>query len=241
MAGKGASEFYKPVAYGLLNIVSASGIVFANKAVMTTFGFHFIYALTLIHTITTLVGMKVFAYMGLYEAKKLPKISIAPLAGAYVGYIVLNNLNLQLNTVGFYQISKIAVAPAVSIPSSSCGRAEDTMYISKLSMCLSVILFRSAGIYRTLQPLHTVIGSCRVALCIAQVLLAEAVFFGKRASRKVVAAIVVVCMGVGLSTVTDTQVLPSKSASCRNQRGWSKLDDEEKVAHMLMRQDHSRG
>ena len=39
-----------------------------------------------------------------------------------------------------------------------------------------------------------------------QVLAAEAVFFGKRASRKVVAAIVIVCMGVGLSTVTDTQV-----------------------------------
>lgn len=30
-----------------------------------------------------------------------------------MGYIVLNNLNLQLNTVGFYQITKIAVAPAV--------------------------------------------------------------------------------------------------------------------------------
>lgn len=40
----------------------------------------------------------------------------------------------------------------------------------------------------------------------AQVLAAESVFFGKRASRKVVAAIVIVCMGVGLSTVTDTQV-----------------------------------
>jgi solute carrier family 35 protein E3 len=109
------TQFYKPIAYGLLNIVTASGIVFANKAVMTTFGFHFIYALTLIHTVTTLFGMKAFAYLGLYEPKRLPKISIAPLAGAYVGYIVLNNLNLQLNTVGFYQISKIAVAPAVSL------------------------------------------------------------------------------------------------------------------------------
>ena len=39
-----------------------------------------------------------------------------------------------------------------------------------------------------------------------QVLLAEAIFFGKRATRKVVAAIVVVCCGVGLSTVTDTQM-----------------------------------
>ncbi len=87
--------------------------MFANKAVMTTFGFHFIYALTLIHTLATLVGMKVFAYFGMFEKKKLPKLSIASLAGAYVGYIVLNNLNLQMNTVGFYQISKIAVAPAV--------------------------------------------------------------------------------------------------------------------------------
>lgn len=36
-----------------------------------------------------------------------------PLAAAYVGYIVLCNLNLNLNPVGFYQITKIAVAPAV--------------------------------------------------------------------------------------------------------------------------------
>lgn len=114
MSGK-MSEFYKPVAFAFLNIVSASSIVFANKAVMTTFGFHFIYALTLIHTLTTMVGMQAFAYFGMFEKKKLPKFSIASLAGAYVGYIVLNNLNLQMNTVGFYQISKIAVAPAVRV------------------------------------------------------------------------------------------------------------------------------
>ena len=48
----------------------------------------------------------------MFEKKQLAKKAIAPLAGAYVGYIVLNNLNLQINTVGFYQISKIAVAPA---------------------------------------------------------------------------------------------------------------------------------
>ena len=41
---------------------------------------------------------------------------------------------------------------------------------------------------------------------ICAVLVAEAVFFGKRATRKVVAAIVLVCVGVGLSTVTDTQM-----------------------------------
>ena len=64
--------------------------------------------------------MKLFAYMGLYEPKRLPKLSIAPLAASFVGYIVLNNLNLQMNTVGFYQISKIAVAPAVRASSHAC-------------------------------------------------------------------------------------------------------------------------
>jgi len=52
------------------------------------------------------------ALQGMFEKKVLAKKALAPLAAAYVGYIVLNNLNLQINTVGFYQISKIAVAPA---------------------------------------------------------------------------------------------------------------------------------
>ncbi|KAK9830364.1 hypothetical protein WJX72_011308 [[Myrmecia] bisecta] len=143
-------EAVKPLLYGLLNVVSATGIVFANKAVLSNFGFSFTYALTLIHTCTTLVGMMVFCRMGMFEVKAVPKRAVAPLAAAYVGYIVLCNLNLQLNTVGFYQITKIAVAPAV--------------------------------------------------------LVAEAVFFGKQASRRVVAAIVLVCLGVGLATITDTQI-----------------------------------
>lgn len=45
-----------------MQVVSASGIVFANKAVMSTFGFKFIYALTLIHTLCTLLGMQLFRY-----------------------------------------------------------------------------------------------------------------------------------------------------------------------------------
>ena len=56
---------------------------------------------------------------GMFEKKVLAKRALAPLAVAYVGYIVLNNLNLQINTVGFYQISKIAVAPAGVEPASN--------------------------------------------------------------------------------------------------------------------------
>lgn len=73
-----------------------------------------------------------------------------PLACAYVGYIVLCNLNLNINPVGFYQISKIVVAPAV------------------------------LGI--------------------------EAVWYGRRSSTRVTASVGVVCIGVGLATVTDPQI-----------------------------------
>lgn len=40
---------------------------------------------------------------------------IMPLAAAFVGYIVFWNLSLQLNSVGFYQLSKILIAPAIII------------------------------------------------------------------------------------------------------------------------------
>ncbi len=72
---------------------------------------------------------------------------VLPLAAAYVGYVVLNNLSLKLNTVGFYQISKICIMP-------------------------------------------TLIGI-------------EIALFGKYPSHKVLAAVVLVCLGVALATVTD--------------------------------------
>ena len=40
-------------------------------------------------------------------------MQVFPLAAAFVGYVVLWNLSLQLNPVGFYQLAKILIAPAV--------------------------------------------------------------------------------------------------------------------------------
>lgn len=38
---------------------------------------------------------------------------VLPLAAAFVGYVVLWNLSLQLNPVGFYQLAKIAITPVI--------------------------------------------------------------------------------------------------------------------------------
>ena len=45
----------------------------------------------------------------------MPRVQVLPIAAAFVGYIVFWNLSLQMNTVGFYQLSKILIAPAIII------------------------------------------------------------------------------------------------------------------------------
>lgn len=124
-----------PIAYGLLNIASATGIVFANKAVFTVFQFHFTYALTLIHTVVTLLGMQGFLRAGIFEVKKVPARKLWPLAASYVGYIVFCNLNLNWNPVGFYQISKIAVAPAVlAIEAGYYGKRASSNVVASIAL-----------------------------------------------------------------------------------------------------------
>lgn len=54
MAGLTGGQM-KAVLYILMNIASGTGIVFANKIVMSIYHFHFVYALTLIHTVVTMV------------------------------------------------------------------------------------------------------------------------------------------------------------------------------------------
>ncbi|KAK9813049.1 hypothetical protein WJX72_008061 [[Myrmecia] bisecta] len=143
-------DWVRPAAYGISNIVAAISIVMANKLVLSIYKFEFTYALTLIHTLTTMAGMILFASLGMFQPKAVPRLAVAPLAAAYVGYVVFNNLSLKLNTVGFYQISKISITPVVLI--------------------IEILLFR------------------------------------KYPTRSELAAVLVVCLGVAMATVTDTQL-----------------------------------
>jgi solute carrier family 35 protein E3 len=151
-------SWLKPVVYGALNIASASGIVFANKVVFAHFHFKFTCALTWIHTAVTLLGMQLFLAAGMFQKKSIPQQQLAPLAAAYVGYIVLNNLSLNINTVGFYQVMKIAVAPTV--------------------------------------------------------LVMELLFFRKVPRPRVVASVVLVCLGIGVATVTDSKLISHLGGVC---------------------------
>lgn len=84
-----------------------------NKIVYKQFDFNFVMTLTWIHTIFTWAGMRLFLAMNFFSAKDVEKLKLLPLAWVHVGYIVLGNLSLQMNTVSFYQIMKIAIAPTL--------------------------------------------------------------------------------------------------------------------------------
>jgi solute carrier family 35 protein E3 len=78
--------------------------------VFSVYGYQFVTTLTLIHTLFTWLGMNILAKVGFFTSKPFTPVSVAPLAFGYVGYIILNNLSLNLNTVGFYQILKVRAA-----------------------------------------------------------------------------------------------------------------------------------
>ncbi|KAK9827987.1 hypothetical protein WJX81_005426 [Elliptochloris bilobata] len=109
----GAALDLRPLTYAAFNTFAAVGITFANKAVFSVFHFNYVYMLTLIHALATVAGMHAFAAAGMFEPKALKPWQVLPLAVAFVGYVVLWNVSLQLNSVGFYQLMKIMTLPAV--------------------------------------------------------------------------------------------------------------------------------
>ena len=126
------------VLYLAVNVASASGIVFANKAVFKFYNFPFAVTLTWVHTLFTILGMRLFAKGGLFTPKKLTFKQVAPLAAAFVGYVVLNNISLNLNSVGFYQISKILISPAILVLEKLLYNKSSTLQ-TKLAIVLVLV------------------------------------------------------------------------------------------------------
>jgi solute carrier family 35 protein E3 len=123
-------------AYVLTNLVAACAIVFANKAVLSILQFKFTVALTCIHTLVTLIASRSLRAVGLIAPKKLSLRAVVALAAAFTGYIVLCNVSLAVNTVGFYQLTKIAIAPTVLLMDAVSRRQVPD---AKVAICVMVV------------------------------------------------------------------------------------------------------
>ncbi|CAI7755533.1 unnamed protein product [Closterium sp. NIES-53] len=97
-----------------MNVVGSVGIIMVNKQVMSGYGFVFVSTLTGMHfALTALTGVA-SACVGLVPRQLSVPLEVL-LGFALLGNasLVATNLSLLLNSVGFYQISKVSIIPAV--------------------------------------------------------------------------------------------------------------------------------
>ncbi|RCV21311.1 hypothetical protein SETIT_4G129300v2 [Setaria italica] len=112
-------RFCGPIVALTFNFVVAVGIIMANKMVMGTVGFNFPVALSLIHYLFALVLMAVLKALYLLPiappSKSTPFSSLFALGAVMSFSTGLANISLKHNSVGFYQMAKIAVTPTIVV------------------------------------------------------------------------------------------------------------------------------
>ncbi|KAG2611241.1 hypothetical protein PVAP13_4KG133700 [Panicum virgatum] len=126
-----------PIIALTFNFVVAVGIIMANKMVMGTVGFNFPVALSLIHYLFAWALMAVLK--ALYLLPIAPPLKSTPFSslfalGAVMSFSTgLANISLKHNSVGFYQMAKIAVTPTIVV-------AEFIIFQKKVSLQKVIML-----------------------------------------------------------------------------------------------------
>ena len=91
----------------------------------------------------------------LFKAVRLPLLHMVPTSAFFAGFLLLGNLSLSLNTVGFYQLAKIMTTPTVVLLNFILLRKtiSATMLLAILSVCAGV------GLTSTTLALSNIIGA----------------------------------------------------------------------------------
>ncbi|PIN18467.1 Glucose-6-phosphate/phosphate and phosphoenolpyruvate/phosphate antiporter [Handroanthus impetiginosus] len=100
-----------------MNVISSVGIIMANKQLMSSTGYAFSFATTLTgfhFAVTALVGM-ISNATGFSASKHVPFWELLWFSIVANMSITGMNLSLMLNSVGFYQISKLSMIPVVCV------------------------------------------------------------------------------------------------------------------------------
>ncbi|XP_020090156.1 UDP-galactose transporter 2-like [Ananas comosus] len=100
-----------------MNVVSSVGIIMANKQLMSPAGYAFSFATTLTgfhFAVTAVVGL-VSNATGYSASKHVPLWELLWFSIVANTSITGMNLSLMLNSVGFYQISKLSMIPVVCV------------------------------------------------------------------------------------------------------------------------------
>lgn len=154
-----------------LSVVSSVSIVICNKALISTLGFTFATTLTSWHLLVTFCSLHVALCMKLFEHKPFD-------ARAVMGFGILNgisigllNLSLGFNSVGFYQMTKLAIIPCTVLLETLFFRKQ---FSRNIQLSLSILLM-GVGIATVTDLQLNVLGSVLSLLavlttCVAQIM-----------------------------------------------------------------------
>ncbi|KAM7491852.1 hypothetical protein LguiA_034773 [Lonicera macranthoides] len=154
-----------------LSVVSSVSIVICNKALMSTLAFNFATTLTSWHLLVTFCSLHVALWMKFFEHKPFDPRAVMGfgiLNGISIGLL---NLSLGFNSVGFYQMTKLAIIP--------CTVFLETLFFSKRfsrSIQLSLlVLLLGVGIATITDLQLNLLGSVLsllavITTCIAQIM-----------------------------------------------------------------------
>ena len=112
------------------------------------FHFNFGTALTVIHFVVTWLGLKACCAYGVFEHKPLKYKDVLGLCASFCGFVVLTNLSLLHNSVGFYQMAKVLTTPCIVLIQTSYYHTTFSRLIqaSLLVTCIGVAISSSADL-----------------------------------------------------------------------------------------------
>ncbi|KAH9311147.1 hypothetical protein KI387_026182, partial [Taxus chinensis] len=154
-----------------LSVISSVSIVICNKALISTLGFNFATTLTSWHLLVTFCSLHVALWLKLFEHKPFD-------ARAVMGFGILNgisigllNLCLGFNSVGFYQMTKLAIIPCTVLLETVFFRK---LFSRKIQFALAVLLV-GVGIATVTDLQLNLLGSVLAVLailttCVAQIM-----------------------------------------------------------------------
>ncbi|KAK9232886.1 hypothetical protein WN943_023134 [Citrus x changshan-huyou] len=153
-----------------LSVISSVSIVICNKALISSLGFTFATTLTSWHLLVTFCSLHVALWMKLFEHKPFDPRAVmgfGVLNGISIGLL---NLSLGFNSVGFYQMTKLAIIPCTILLETLFFRKKFSRNI-QLSL---VILLVGVGIATVTDLQLNVLGSVLSLLavlttCVAQI------------------------------------------------------------------------
>lgn len=93
------------------NILSVVGVVICNKYIIEEDNYNYSVFLSFLHFAFTTLGMRVLMSLGYFTYSPAPLSGVLPLAMGSLLSVAFMNLNLAYNSVGFYQLSKLACIP----------------------------------------------------------------------------------------------------------------------------------